>query len=82
MVFDIIAYGKRIGGEEIHMSNCSNTKACACTYPGCPRHGKCCECIAHHAPRNEATGCMFSKEGEAKYNRSLKALFEDKKMEM
>ena len=25
-----------------------NTIECPCTKEGCPRHGKCCECVAHH----------------------------------
>ncbi|HEX71831.1 MAG TPA: cytosolic protein, partial [Candidatus Hydrogenedentes bacterium] len=28
--------------------NCDNTLECTCTYPGCPRHGKCCECLQYH----------------------------------
>ena len=25
-----------------------NNIDCPCTKEGCPRHGKCCECVAHH----------------------------------
>ena len=42
---------------------CENTKNCPCTYD-CPRHGKCCECVAHHAP-DSVTACFLSKEAEA-----------------
>ena len=26
----------------------NNDIDCPCTKEGCPRHGKCCECVAHH----------------------------------
>ena len=58
------------------MANCDNTITCTCTYD-CPRHGKCCECVAHH--RNDGVpGCFFSKEAEALYDRSFEALARDK----
>lgn len=44
----------------------------------CPRHGKCCACVAHHRDHNEGVpGCFFSKEAEATYDRSIKALAKD-----
>ncbi len=59
--------------------NCDNKgKACACTYPSCSRHGKCCECIAYHRNFGEAPGCLFSKEGERTYDRSLENLCKDR----
>ena len=59
--------------------NCDNKgKACACTYPSCSRHGKCCECIAYHRNFGEAPGCLFSKEGERTYDRSLENLAIDR----
>ena len=48
-----------------------NLKNCPCTYPGCSRKGKCCECIAHHRESQELPGCYFSKKGEASYDRSI-----------
>ena len=31
------------------MNQCPhNNIDCPCTKEGCPRHGKCCECVAHH----------------------------------
>ncbi|MFH1752505.1 MAG: DUF6485 family protein [archaeon] len=51
---------------------------CNCSYPGCPRKGVCCECIAYHVKSNALPACYFSKEGEAKYDRSLKAFLKDK----
>lgn len=58
---------------------CSNNRACTCTYPGCPRHGKCCECVAYHRDHEGGIpGCFFSKEGEALWQRDLKTFFKDK----
>jgi len=43
-----------------------------------PRHGKCCACVAYHRDHNEGVpGCFFSKEAEATYDRSIKALAKD-----
>ncbi|MFA5381605.1 MAG: DUF6485 family protein [Candidatus Micrarchaeia archaeon] len=64
------------------MNECQNVKhnlqKCNCTYPGCPRKGKCCECIQYHLSRNELPACCFSKETEATYDRSFKKFIEDK----
>jgi hypothetical protein len=49
-----------------------NQTVCSCTYPGCPRHGICCECIRHHQHRGEIPGCLFPEEAEKTYDRSLK----------
>lgn len=67
---------KKKGRDE--MSHyCDNTRPCPCTYD-CPRHGKCCECVAHHRDHNEGVpGCFFSKEAEATYDRSIEALARD-----
>ena len=44
----------------------------------CPRHGKCRACVAYHRDHNEGVpGCFFSKEAEATYDRSIKALAKD-----
>ena len=52
---------------------CDNTRPCPCTY-NCPRHGKCCECVAHHRDHGEGVpGCFFSPEAEATYDRSVEA---------
>ncbi|MBT3318885.1 MAG: hypothetical protein HN948_08470 [Clostridia bacterium] len=56
---------------------CENTMDCTCTYRGCSRHGKCCECIAYHNRMNEVPGCLFSKAGERTYDRSIEALYRD-----
>ncbi len=51
---------------------------CPCTYPGCPRNGKCAECIAYHNNMGEFPACFFSKEAEKTYDRGLKKLLEDR----
>ena len=33
---------------------CLNTKPCTCKNTSCPRHGRCCECVAFH--RDEKKG--------------------------
>lgn len=56
-----------------------NNNPCTCTYD-CPRHGKCCECVAHHRDlEGGIPGCFFSKEGEALWDRRLEMLVEDRK---
>ena len=55
-----------------------NQQSCPCTYSGCPRKGKCCECIAHHLMADELPGCCFSSEAEATFDRSFKKFAEDK----
>ena len=51
---------------------------CNCTY-SCSRHAKCCECIAYHNSMDEIPACLFSKEGERTYDRSLAALIRDRR---
>ena len=60
------------------MQHCDNTRECPCTYD-CPRHGRCCDCVAYHRDHNKGVpGCFFSKEGEAAYDRSVEALARDR----
>ncbi len=49
-----------------------NLEICTCTYEPCSRKGICCECVAFHRKMGEIPGCLFSKEGEATYDRSIK----------
>ena len=51
---------------------------CKCTYPGCPRHDNCKECIAYHRDRGEFPACFFSKEAEKTYDRSFGMLKKDR----
>lgn len=51
--------------------NCSNSRQCACTYPGCPRHGRCCACLAYHLASRQLPACCFPPEVEKTYDRSF-----------
>ncbi|MBU3956959.1 cytosolic protein [Patescibacteria group bacterium] len=48
-----------------------NLKDCPCTYPGCSRKGKCCDCLKYHLGRNELPACCFSPEVEKTFDRSF-----------
>jgi len=50
---------------------------CPCTYP-CNKNGKCCECVAYHLRSGGFPACFFSKEAEARYDRSFEALKRDR----
>jgi hypothetical protein len=58
--------------------NCTNQARnhtmCTCTFAGCSRHGVCCQCIAYHRASGELPGCLFTREEERSYDRSI-ALF-------
>ncbi len=47
-------------------------KNCGCTYSGCSKKGKCCDCIAYHREMNQLPGCLFPLEAEKTYDRSIK----------
>jgi len=49
----------------------ANLKTCNCTYPGCPRHGICCECLSYHLSTKEVPACFFPPEAEKTYDRSI-----------
>ena len=55
---------------------CDNKVDCTCTYPGCPRKGKCCECLKYHLDNKELPGCCFPKDVEKTYDRSFKKFCE------
>ena len=48
-----------------------NTQWCTCTYSSCDKTGVCCDCVAYHREMKQIPGCLFSKEGEATYDRSI-----------
>ena len=48
-----------------------NKQRCACTYEPCSRKGKCCDCIEYHRGMGELPGCLFTREQEATYDRSV-----------
>jgi len=47
-----------------------------CTYVGCDKHGKCCECIRYHKKRDELPGCLFPPEVEKAYNKTIRRFLE------
>ncbi len=53
-----------------------NIANCTCTYPGCPRKGKCCECIMYHKSNGEIPGCLFPPEAEKTFDRSIAKFIE------
>jgi hypothetical protein len=50
---------------------------CSCT-ASCPRHGKCCECVARHRAAGQFPACFFSAAAEKKYDRSFEMLLKDR----
>ncbi|MBE6125046.1 MAG: hypothetical protein E7186_01835 [Erysipelotrichaceae bacterium] len=42
--------------EEITLK-CLNTQPYLCKNINCPRHGRCCECVAHHRAMGKAPNC-------------------------
>lgn len=50
-----------------------NMLRCTCTYPGCPNHALCCECLHSHFAKQELPGCCFPPEVEKTYDRSFRA---------
>lgn len=48
-----------------------NTQRCNCSYPGCPRHGLCCECLHYHLAMRQLPACCFPNEVERTYDRSF-----------
>ncbi|MGI6152928.1 MAG: hypothetical protein ACOYJB_03715 [Christensenellaceae bacterium] len=55
-----------------------NKLSCACT-SGCEKSGTCCECVRNHRSKGQFPACFFSKEAEAKYDRSFEALVADRR---
>lgn len=53
-----------------------NLKNCPCTYPGCGRKGKCCDCLQYHLDRRELPACCFPPEAERSFDRSFSKFIE------
>ncbi len=53
-----------------------NLDDCNCTYPGCSRKGRCCDCIQYHLSRNELPACAFPDDVEETYDRSFEKFAE------
>lgn len=56
-----------------------NLKDCPCTWPGCERKGRCCDCIKYHWQKKELPACFFSKEAEKTFDRSIEKFIEDQR---
>lgn len=54
----------------------TNLKRCNCSYPGCPRKGICCECLAYHLNKDQLPACCFSDDVEKTYDRSVSKFIE------
>jgi len=54
----------------------SNLKDCNCSYPGCPRKGICCECVASHRAKGQLPACFFTDDVEKEYDRSFEKFVE------
>jgi len=58
------------------MAECTNLKTnlsrCPCTWAGCPRKGRCCECLQNHLAHEELPACCFPPEVEQTYDRSFR----------
>ncbi|MGD1047792.1 MAG: DUF6485 family protein [Candidatus Krumholzibacteriaceae bacterium] len=48
-----------------------NLRGCTCTYKGCPRHGRCCDCLRYHLEARELPACAFPADVEKTYDRSF-----------
>ncbi len=47
------------------MTHCPhNNIDCPCTKEACPRHGKCCECVAHHKEHGKKLPACLRKKVE------------------
>jgi hypothetical protein len=57
------------------MASCPNLQEnlarCPCTWPDCPRKGRCCECLQYHLSQRELPACFFPPEVERTYDRSF-----------
>jgi len=58
------------------MNKTQNTAKCTCSYPGCPRHALCCECLQYHLDKQQLPGCCFPPPAEKTYDRSFRKFIE------
>lgn len=49
-----------------------NMAKCNCSYAGCDKHGKCCECLSYHLGMKELPACAFPDDVERSYDRSFR----------
>jgi hypothetical protein len=48
-----------------------NLKQCNCSYAGCGKKGRCCECLHYHRRMGQLPACFFSAKDEKSYDRSI-----------
>lgn len=48
-----------------------NLEECNCSYSGCSRKGRCCECVHYHRKAGELPACFFPDDVERTYDRSI-----------
>ncbi|MFQ6038694.1 MAG: DUF6485 family protein [Candidatus Aminicenantales bacterium] len=53
-----------------------NLEMCTCTWDPCSRKGLCCECLAYHWNMGQLPACVFPKDVEKTYDRSLSRFIE------
>ena len=53
-----------------------NMDFCKCTFSGCPRQGKCCECLQYHLGNQQLPACCFPPDAEKTYDRSFRKFIE------
>ncbi|NOY75020.1 MAG: cytosolic protein [Kiritimatiellaeota bacterium] len=49
-----------------------NLKDCNCSYGGCEKKGKCCDCLRYHLRMSQLPACAFPDDVERTYDRSFK----------
>lgn len=53
-----------------------NKIRCNCSAEKCPRRGKCCECIVYHFEKEQLPACVFPKDVEVTFDRSIAKFIE------
>ena len=48
-----------------------NLTHCTCTYEPCSKKGICCECLQYHLRMGQLPACVFPKDVEKTYDRSI-----------
>jgi hypothetical protein len=57
----------------------ANLSFCSCTYEGCARKGRCCECVRYHVTKRQLPACAFTAAAERTYDRSFAKFVEENK---
>jgi len=53
-----------------------NLERCPCSYPGCNKKGRCCDCLDFHINNKELPACVFPADVEKTYDRSFEKFAE------